>query len=258
MPTESCVMDQALLLRFAELEEVHWWFVARRLLVMETVRRWAPETPACIVEVGCGTGGTLRALAVAYPWATVFGIDPSEQALAVARDRSCEVAIGTFEDLPLASGSADMLLGLDVLEHVRDEDSALAEARRALRPDGRLVLTVPALPRLWSAHDEINEHYRRYRRIELAQRLLHTGFHLERLTYFNTLLLPLGVIERAALRRLGVGASIGLGMPLRPLNIALRTIFELEVPLLRKSDLPLGMSLLAIATRPHDQGAGHA
>jgi SAM-dependent methyltransferase len=250
-------MDQALLLRFAQLEEVHWWFVARRLLVMETVQRWAPDDLARIVEVGCGTGGTLRALSAAFPSATVLGIDPNEEALALARERGCEAVVGHFEDLPLTAGSADLLLGLDVIEHIRDDDRALAEAARALRPGGRLVLTVPALPRLWSPHDEINAHCRRYRRIELAQRVLHAGLRLERLTYFNTLLLPLGVVERAVSRRLGSAASLGLRTPPGPLNTALRTIFGLEAPLLRRGDLPLGMSLLAVATRPPDSGDDH-
>ena len=141
-------MDQALLLSFAELEEVHWWFVARRLIVMDTVRRWAPDGLARIAEVGCGTGGTLRTLSAAFPSASVLGIDPNEQALALTRDRGSEAVLGRFEELPLPDGWADLLLGLDVIEHVRDDARALAEARRALRPGGRLVLTVPAW--LWS------------------------------------------------------------------------------------------------------------
>jgi hypothetical protein len=99
-------------------------------------------------------------------------------------------------------------------------------------------------------HDEINGHVRRYRERELAPRLLHAGLHIERLTYFNTLLLPLGALERLVLRRLGRGASLGLKTPPRPVNAALRTIFGLEAPLLRRTDLPLGMSLLALARRP--------
>jgi hypothetical protein len=116
------------------------------------------------------------------------------------------------------------------------------------------VLTVPALPRLWSPHDEINEHARRYRHLELAQRIQQAGLRLERLTYFSTLLLPLGVVERAVVRRVGSAASLALRMPPGPLNAALRTIFGLEVPVLRARDLPLGMSLLAVATRPSDPG----
>jgi SAM-dependent methyltransferase len=247
-------MDQALLLSFAELEEVHWWFVARRLIVMDTVRRWAPDGLARIAEVGCGTGGTLRTLSAAFPSASVLGIDPNEQALALTRDRGSEAVLGRFEELPLPDGWADLLLGLDVIEHVRDDARALAEARRALRPGGRLVLTVPALPRLWSPHDEINEHARRYRHLELAQRIQQAGLRLERLTYFSTLLLPLGVVERAVVRRVGSAASLALRMPPGPLNAALRTIFGLEVPVLRARDLPLGMSLLAVATRPSDPG----
>ncbi len=248
-------MDQALLLSFAELEDVHWWFVTRRLLVMETVRRLASDDPSRIVEVGCGTGGTLRSLARAYPSASIVGIDPDEQALALARASGCAVAPGSFDELPLPDGQVDLLLALDVIEHLRDDDRALAEARRVLRPGGGLVLTVPALPCLWSPHDDVNGHVRRYRSLELAQRILHAGLHLERLTYFNTLLLPLAVVERAVLKRLGRRASFGLRTPPRPMNAVLRTIFELEAPLLSRTDLPLGLSLLALARRSAHAGS---
>lgn len=246
-------MDRALLLSFEELEDVHWWFVVRRRLVLAAAERWAPEPMARVAEVGCGTGGMLRALARGWPQAEVLGIEPDSQAAAVACSRGCAAVSGRFECLPLASGSVDMLLALDVIEHVPDDRTAFAEAWRVLRPGGRLIATVPALPWLWGPHDEVNGHYRRYRRGELEGRARAAAFQVERVTFFNSLLLPLGVLERAALRRLGERASLGLTLPPRPINSALRRIFGLERRLLDRVNLPIGMSLLLIATRPESE-----
>jgi SAM-dependent methyltransferase len=242
-------MDQGLLLRFEPLEEAHWWFAARRRLVLESVRRLVPVPPRRILEVGCGTGGTLASLAAAYPHAEVLGVEPCEAALRLAQAKGCNVVAGEFAHLPVDAGWADVLLALDVLEHLPDQDAALAQAHHALRSGGRLILTVPALPWLWSQHDEINAHLRRYRRKDLQRVILHAGFRLERLTYFNTLLLPLGVIERMMVRLLNAPASFGLKPPPRPMNAFLRWVFGLEVGLLRTHNLPIGMSLLAVASR---------
>lgn len=242
-------MDVELLLRFERLEDTHWWFVGRRALVLETARRWAPQPLDRIVDAGCGTGGGLRALASAFPSATTLGVEPSEQALSRAAERGCAVVGGSLEDLPLETAGTDLLLALDVLEHIDDDTLAVAEIGRVVRPGGRLIVTVPALPWLWGPHDEVNEHKRRYRRAELLRLIGDAGFAVERLTYFNTFLLPLGIAERFVSRRLGRRASLGLRVPPSAVNAALTRTFGLEVELLRRRDLPIGMSLLLVATR---------
>jgi hypothetical protein len=120
-----------------------------------------------------------------------------------------------------------------------------------------LIMTVPAMPSLWGPHDELNQHVRRYSAASLATAVRLVGLRLERETYFNSLLLPLGVAARAVAQRSRRFATSGLSQPPWLLNTALRTIFELELPLLRQRDLPLGMSLLAIATRPRDSHDDH-
>ena len=113
-------------------------------------------------------------------------------------------------------------------------------------------MTVPALPSLWGPHDEINHHLRRYPRSTLVGAVRGAGFGVERVTYFNTLLLPLGWLERSLARR-RPRPSAALWLPPQPLNRALQWVFGLELHLLRWVDLPIGMSLLLVAT-PVDGG----
>lgn len=240
-------MDEALLLSFAQVEKAHWWFAVRRRLVLEQARRWAPAHLEEILEVGCGTGATLRDLSASFPGVTVKGVEPSPAALEVAAAAGSEVMAGSFEQLPIAPGAVDMLLALDVLEHLDDDRAGLLEAARVLRPGGRLILTVPALPPLWGPHDELNGHRRRYSRATVLERTAAAGFHIERLTFFNTVLLPLAVGERAVARLRGRASPVT--QPAPPVNQALLRLFALELPLLRRSDLPIGLSLLVVATR---------
>jgi SAM-dependent methyltransferase len=243
-------VDERLLLSFDSLEETHWWFVVRRRIVLDAAAPTAPRPWHHILEVGCGTGGTMRALRTRFPDAAVKGIEPVEAAARLAAGKGCDVESGTFEHLPIESSSVDLILALDVLEHLADDGLGLAEAFRVLRPGGRLIATVPALPSQWSVHDELNAHFRRYTREGLVAAARGAGFGVRRVTYFNSLLLPLAGLERAAVRLLSLPRSPAVALPPRPLNAVLRTVFGLERPILARTDLPLGLSLLLVATRP--------
>ncbi len=249
-PRQKGRVDEKLLLSFESLEETHWWFVVRRRIVLDATARQAPRPVRRILEVGCGTGGTMRALRARFPSADIKGVEPVEAAARIAAGKGCDVTSGTFEHLPADGESLDLLLALDVLEHLADDGLGLAEAFRALRPGGRLIVTVPALPGQWSVHDELNGHFRRYTRASLVDAVRAAGFRVERATYFNTVLLPLALFERAALRRLKLPRSPAVALPPRPLNAALRGVFGLERPILARADLPIGLSLLLIAGRP--------
>lgn len=241
-------MDPRMLERIGEVDRTHWWFVVRRRIVLDAIARCTGE-PDRVLEVGCGPEGVLGDLGRLFPDAEVSGVEPSETAAAIARSRGLTVTDGSFERLPAEDGSVGLAVALDVLEHCADDRAALAEAARVLRPGAPLVLAVPALPALWSAHDEVNEHRRRYTRSSLAAAIEGAGLRVERLTYFNTLLLPVGWIHRR-LTRAEAAHDDAVRVPARPLNAALRAVFGLERPWLRRFDLPIGMSLLAVARRP--------
>lgn len=243
-------MDQTLLLGFEALEEAHWWFIVRRRLVIEWVRRWVPDDAAHILEIGCGTGGTLRRLQEIFPASLVTGIEPVEAAVAASRSRGCDVVVATMEELPDPDESVDAILGLDVIEHLQDDMAGLREARRVLKSGGRLLITAPALPSLWGPHDVANAHYRRYTKRTLLEVIHNAGFVVERASYFNSILLPAGWIERRITRLLRLRSSPGLNQPAPIVNSLMMGLFALEIPILRRIDLPIGMSLVLVATKP--------
>src|SRR5690349_7496741 len=166
--------------------------------------RRLPGAGLRIAEIGCGSGGMLEALARFGP-AVGVELDPSLRDR--ARARGLDARAGALpDDLPLEAGRWDAVCLFDVLEHVADEAGALRACRLLLAPGGRLVLTVPAYAWLWSRHDELLGHRRRYTAGSLRAAVQAAGFAIERLTYFNTLLAaPIMAVRlvRSLLRRPG-------------------------------------------------------
>lgn len=238
-----------------EAEEQHFWFRASRAIVARWLERAMAEggmnADAILVDVGAGTGGMLARL---RGRCRTIGVEYAPAGVAFARSRGLEVVRGGLPDLPLRSGAFDLALSMDVFEHLEDDQAAMRAVRRVLRPGGRLIATVPALRWLWSAHDEALHHFRRYHRDELAQRLEAAGFAIERLSYYNTVLLPpiaaVRLAQRLMPRRRAAtsGAAVSdVGHVPALLNGALERLFAAEGPLLEHIALPIGTSLIVDA-----------
>lgn len=248
-------MEPAAYAEHAAHERAHWWFVGRRAVVRSLLAPVAPAGFARALAVGCGWGAELEFLGA---YAPVIGTEIEAAPLRAARAGGGEagaraVAMARAEALPFAAGSFGLVAMLDVLEHVPAADRALAEARRVLKPGGYLVLLVPALEWLWSAWDVRIHHQRRYSARALAAALDRAGFHVGRMTYFNTALLPVV----AAVRRLAPvrwaarppdGDEFALGSS-PPVNRILTAVLEVEAWLVRRLRLPVGVSLAALARR---------
>jgi SAM-dependent methyltransferase len=227
---------------FYSLEDSHWWFKGRRHIVLSALEQLSASGP--VLDVGCGTGGTLANLNGLRPG---YGVDTAPEALTFCRRRGLDVALASGFELPYPTATFATVLALDVIEHVDDDVSLLAELRRVLKADGLLLVTVPALPVLWSAHDDANEHRRRYLRSSLASALDDSGFEPLRLTYYNSLLLPLACLRKLIQRGRNEHGAHLEQLP-APVNSVLSRILESEARLLRHHSLPLGASLLAAAT----------
>jgi SAM-dependent methyltransferase len=181
---------------------------------------------------------------------TAVGVEMDPALRARARERGLDVRAGALpEAIPLEPGRWDAVCLFDVLEHVDDEAGALVACRRLLAPGGRLFVTVPAYAWLWSRHDELLGHRRRYTARALRRAAEGGGYTVERLTYFNTLLAPpiMAVrLARAALRRPGHD----LDRPAPLVNRALAACFSAEARLLRWVSPPFGISILLAARLP--------
>jgi 2-polyprenyl-3-methyl-5-hydroxy-6-metoxy-1,4-benzoquinol methylase len=260
-------MDKRLLSAMLDVDERHWWYRGRRRVILAELSRLALPPGARILDAGCGSGRTMVDLA-RYGLVCGIELDPDAAATAAARD-SFEVRTGRVEQLPWKEGSFDLIACLDVIEHVPDDRLALRELRRVCRPGGRLIVTVPAHPLLWSRHDEQNHHYRRYTRSTLHGAALAAGWELERITSFMSLLLAPAAAVRLAQRQLAGrredgghrvggrragdsgrrGTDLDLGPPW--LNGLLEVPLRAEARWLAGGHrLPFGLSLLGVLHKP--------
>lgn len=232
-----------------ELETTYWWFVARRRLVRSLIRQYVTETSPKTLDVGCGTGGTMAVLGdVGRMW----GCDISPDALHFCRRQDLRgLVCCAAQGLSFCDESFDVVLSCDVLEHVAEDGQAMLEMYRILRPGGIGIITVPALQRLWSSHDEVLHHLRRYHKKTLREQLAEAGFRIVKLTYAVTSLLPVIVTYRLWQKVLGRGAP-GIGIVVvRPLlNRFLIGLLGIESWVLRWVGLPWGCSLVAVVTKP--------
>jgi SAM-dependent methyltransferase len=228
------------------VEDWHWWYVGRRRVLSEVLRRMRLPAGVRILDAGCGSGRNLVEFA---RFGTVTGVEPAPESLALAQARGVGTVVGgTLEALPLADSSFELATVLDVIEHLDDDVGALRELRRVVTPAGHLLVTVPCYPWLWSSHDVVNHHRRRYTRRSLHRAARLAGWEPVRTLHFNMLLLPAAIVTRL-LERLGrsVSGVSDLERTPRSLNQALRQPLHLEAWLIGAGiDPPVGLSLLCV------------
>jgi SAM-dependent methyltransferase len=237
------------------VEDVHWWFVGRRRILLQVLDQYVGRDGARrILDVGCGTGTMLTHLAA---FGKVQGVDIDEEAVGYCRERGLvDVSMGEASDLPFPQDSFDLVTALDVIEHLDDDASALREMGRVLRPRGHLLVTVPAHRFMWGDQDEVNMHKRRYVASELRDRLTSTGYDVLRISYINAFMFP-PIATIRLLRRLQhrlrptTAAKSDFRFPApRPLNYLLALLFGAEGPIVRRVNIPFGVSILALAQKP--------
>jgi SAM-dependent methyltransferase len=233
----------------AAVEERHWWYRGMRRTALEILRRDGPVGD--VLDAGCGTGGWLARLAATSGAGAVVGLDLHPFAVARTAGRGLPVARGSVTALPFAAGSFDTVTSIDVLYHlaVASDREALSEFRRVLRAGGRLLLQLPALDRLRSRHDAEVATRERYTAGRLRARLVEAGFEVLRLSYANSLLLPVALAHRLSERWRPPGPAADLALPSPAVNRAAEAALSLERRWLAHADLPLGLSVLALARR---------
>lgn len=240
-------LDKRAYRQIYEKEDRHWWFLGRREVLAALLDNLQPPGDWRILDAGCGTGGNFPFL---ERYGTVQGFDYSEEAVLYCRLRGRkEVRQASIYELPYPDASFDLVTCLDVIEHLRLDLPALQELRRVLKPDGLLLLTLPAGPHLYSDFDCFAGHLRRYRREEVEKLLSAGGFRAERITCYTFLVHP--IIRLYMWRGNLVGGcgdfTQGMETYFPGSQKALRRILRLEARLVSRWNLPRGSSLAALA-----------
>lgn len=239
-------MDRIVYDRMAEHDSTHWWYTARRDILHDYVARYA-DLPkgARILEIGCGTGHNL-------PMLMQFGEVDAIEIDSAARDIASKRLGKPVSDAPLPAlpgierGAYDMIAVLDVVEHIEDDVAALKAMKDCLKPGGKILIAVPAHQWMWSAHDVVNHHHRRYSKAGLKAAIDAAGLAPKKLGYFNSLLFPLAAAARVAGRLTGRDDSDD-SPPAKPLNKLFEAIFRLERHMVGRVPMTPGVSILTLA-----------
>lgn len=238
-------MDRQVYERMDANEASHWWFVGRRQIIETAIRRLIPlPKNADILEAGCGTGGNI-ALLSNFGALDAFEYDPLAREVAADKSGLAVLAGALPDDIPFGQKHYDIIGLFDVLEHIKDDQATLTQLAARLKPNGRILLTVPAMPWLWSRHDERHHHFRRYTRKSLRHTTGNADIVVEKSFYFNTLLLPLAIGSRAVKAVTNSDAADD-AMPPPWLNRILSDTFSSERHLLGRLSMPVGLSLCAV------------
>lgn len=237
--------------RLASIEPGHFWFRARNAIIQWALGKYFPNAES-FFEIGCGTGYVLGGIRENLPRMRLVGSDIFTDGLVFAKARLPGMELYQMDARHIFFESEfDVVGAFDVLEHLVEDESALAQMFQAARPGGGLLITVPQQRYLWSASDRFARHQRRYSRGELRAKVRRAGFEIERITSFNSLLLPLMILSRMYQKHHGK-TKPWRELEISPaLNKALGSILTIERSMITQGVcFPAGGSLLLIGRKP--------
>ena len=240
-------MDRDVYDSMCKNEENHWWFSSRRLIIQKILERFVGTQSSSVLEVGCGSGGSLNMLSA---YGEVSAMELDERAREAANSRGvCDVKKGRLpDDIPFEN-NFDLICILDVLEHIEGDLAVIKALEKKLTPSGKLLITVPAYQFLWSEHDVIHHHKRRYSRSQLEALCLKSGLHVRYFSYFNTFLFPIILAIRLMSKVLKKSSGRGINKPSGFINKTLAKIFSSERFLLPQVTFPFGVSIILVAEK---------
>jgi len=233
-----------------QLETSYWWFVARNKIIYSLLKKYCPiNNNANLLDVGCGTGGFASFIS---NYIDVICLDTSELALSYCKKRGLSnLFFGTIADFNKKNIKMQFITMLDVVEHIANDREVLRQAFEALQNNGYLIATVPAYNWLWSRHDEIHMHQRRYNKKQFVELITTSGFEIVFSSYFNSFLFPLVAIKRLIERFLknkkDSSSPVEKVSPLS--NKILEKIFAFERIILKFIKFPFGLSIIVIAKK---------
>lgn len=237
-------MERKAYIEMADTEGEHWWFKGRRAIIDRELQSINLPRGSEVAEIGAGTGGNLEML---KRYGRVSAVELDEGARAIAKERTgVDVLPCKLPNYIPLTGRFDLICLFDVLEHVEEDGESLAAIRTLLKPGGRVLLTVPAHQWLWSPHDETLHHKRRYSKSNLISTIEATGYRIDRITFFNSILFPAAVAARMLSKARRTDNTVGGRTPPAAVNSILTNALMVESRLLQIVNLPFGLSLMAL------------
>jgi ubiquinone/menaquinone biosynthesis C-methylase UbiE len=250
-------MDKNYYKEYFSLERNHWWFKVRAKIILLLIDKSLAKNDSnkqTVLNIGAATGKTSEILAK-YGEVTSLEYD-KECCEFVNENLPIKVINGSILELPFADNTFDLVCAFDVIEHVEDDKLALAEMKRVCKPNGLITVTVPAFMSLWSHHDIVNQHFRRYTKSNLTQLFTGNSLNYTVATYYNSILfLPIfmfrlftKIIPQKWIRK-GAGSDATLGSEDGLVNKIMYQIFNIELTLLKAMKFPFGVSIFMSAIK---------
>ncbi len=232
-----------------KLEDSYWWFVARNYIIKELTNQYSNLLVGdTVLDVGCGTGGFAKSISDRY---IPVCMDTSPLALDYCKKRGLnDIYEGVLSDFPKRDYNIKGVFMLDVIEHIEDDEMVIKEVYDLLQPGGSFIASVPAYQWLWSRHDKMHMHYRRYTKNKFNKMLKSQGFNIKYSSYFNTFLFPPAVLKRFFDKMTGEKGEYKPVDDVSPaLNNIFHKIFRSEATFLKFIRFPVGVSIVTIALK---------
>ncbi len=172
--------------KYHAFEENNWWFQSRRHTILSMIENLPKDSK--IIDIGCSGGVLLNALK-SHGFSNITGIDFSPEAIDKCKKNnisSCFIMDAHNPDFK--DETFDLAIVSDCMEHLKDDEIALKNWNRILKKGGQAIIFVPAFMSLWSDHDTVNYHFRRYTKKELIDKSIRSGFLVSKSSYWNFLM----------------------------------------------------------------------
>lgn len=234
------------------MEEKHWWLITRKSLILrflsDIYKNNTFDGNRQILDMGCGSGYMAEKLC---RFGAVTGIDPADEALRYCGKNKFNALKGSLDEVSFESNRFDLITCLDVLEHINDDLKVLRESFRICKNGGFMIVTVPAHQFLWSSHDKVNHHVRRYSKKELEQKIRKAGFEIQKLSYAYCATFPMLLTVRSIKNIFAKKDKATSDLSTVPLflNKLLVLMLNIEIEILQKINLPWGSSLVCVAKK---------
>ena len=243
-------MDKEFEKIYHEIESSHFWHVTSRELILFFVKKYI-STEKLILDIGCSSGDLLIKLKDNH-YSNLYGIDSSKNAINNCKEKNLnDVQIMNASKLEFPDNHFDCIIASNIIEHIEDDNSTIIEWHKKLKPNGILIIMVPAFSWLWSTHDEKNHHFRRYSK-KIFLHLLH-NFNNIKVSYWNFFLfIPFClfcIIDRVTKKYLNINQSKTISKINPFINWLIIQLLRIENSWLKKASLPIGVSLFSVSTK---------